>query len=141
MAAQKKDPEKSNDLFARLQTLELKELQSNELVQKIIENERDRCLEFDLGGEPIRVAAAFPREIRYFYESQKKRPKDTPIEFKDVERDGYMVMSKLCLDAPFNTEAFWEYYDTMTGKFWGVFNSIYAGIEKNEERIGEFRQK
>lgn len=129
------------DLMSRLQAFEVKELEDNEVVQRILEKEKERCLYFDLGGESIRIAAAFPREVRYFYEQNRKRPKDKPLEFSEIEADAYKIASKLCLDSPFNTPAFWEYYDTQTGKFWGVFNSIYAGIEKNEEKIGEFRKK
>jgi len=131
----------SKDLFKRLQALESKELDDNELVQKILSNEADRHLIFDLAGVPIKIVAAFPRAVRYFYEQNRKRPKDTPIEFSEVEADAYKIAAQLCIEAPFNTPAFWEYYDTKTGKFWGVFNSIYAGVEKSEEKIGDFRKK
>lgn len=129
------------DLLSRLKDLELKELESNEIVQKILENEKSRCLVYDLAGTPVRVVSAFPREVRYYYEEQRTRPKDTPIQLSQVESENYDIMSKLCLDAPFNTAAFWDYYDTETGKFWGVFARIYEEIEKSEEKIGDFRKK
>ena len=132
---------KEKDLFARLQSFESKELDANELVQKILTNEKERHLVYDLAGVPIKIAAAFPRSVRYFYEQNRKRSKDTPIEFSEIEADGYKIAAQLCLEDPFNTPVFWEYYDNATGKFWGVFNAIYAGIEKNEEKIGDFRKK
>ncbi|HOL40771.1 MAG TPA: hypothetical protein PLY78_02930 [Methanospirillum sp.] len=128
------------DLLSRLKEFELKELESNELVQKILENEKERHLLFDLAGVPIKVVAAFPREVRYFYEQNRTR-KEKDLRFSDIEADAYKIAAQLCLEAPFNTPQFWEYYDTMTGKFWGVFNAMYEGIEKNEEKIGDFRKK
>lgn len=129
------------DLLSRLKDLELKELEGNETVQKILENAKERALIFDLVGEPVRVACAFPREVRYFYEKNRTRSDKDKLKFEDVEHDAYDIMAKLCLDAPFNTPAFWEYFDTHTGMFWGTFNAIYQGIEKNEEKIGDFRKK
>jgi hypothetical protein len=131
----------SKDLMQRLKSFESKELDSNELVQKILENEKDRNQTFDLAGVPIKVVSAFPREVRYMYERNKKRGKDKPVDFSDIESEGYEIAAKLCLESPFNTPEFWEYYDTHTGKFWGVLNSMYAGIEKSEEKIGDFRKK
>ena len=128
------------DLLSKLKDFELKELEGNETVQKILENEKERHLIYDLAGIPVKVVAAFPREVRYFYEQNRNR-KDKDLKFSEVEHDAYFIASKLCLEKPFNMPAFWEYYDTLTGKFWGVFNSIYAGIEKNEEKIGDFRKK
>jgi hypothetical protein len=141
MAAKKDQPVAWANPADRFRNFEAKELESNELVQRILENEKKRCLIFDLAGEPIKIVAAFPRAVRYFYEQQRKRPKDTQVDFADIETDGYNIMAQLCLDAPFNTAKFWEYYDINTGKFWGVFNSIYEGIEKSEEKIGDFREK
>ncbi len=108
---------------------------------QILENAKERALIFDLVGEPVRVVCAFPREVRYFYEKNRTRSDKDKLKFEDVEHDAYDIMAKLCLDAPFNTPAFWEYFDTHTGMFWGTFNAIYQGIEKNEEKIGDFRKK
>ena len=129
------------DLLSRLKDFELKELESNETVQKIIENARQRSLTFDLVGEPIRVVCAFPREVRYFYEQNRTRTDKDKLKFSDVEHDAYGIMALLCLDSPYNTAQFWEYFDSNTGMFWGIFNSIYQGVEKNEEKIGDFRKK
>ena len=129
------------DLISRLKAFESKELESNELVQKILENAIERHLLFDLCGTPIKVVPAFPREVRYFYEKNRNRDKSKPLEFGEIEEEAYMIMSKLCKDSPFNTADFWEYFDTKTGMFWGTFNSVYEGIEKNEEKIGDFRKK
>ncbi len=129
------------DLLSRLKDLELKELEGNETVQKILENAKERALIFDLVGEPVRIACAFPREVRYFYEKNRNRSDKDKLKFEDVEHDAYDIMAKLCLDSPFNTPAFWDYFDTHTGMFGGTFNSVYQGIEKNEEKIGDFRKK
>jgi len=129
------------DLLSKLKEFELKELEGNETVQKILENAKTRYLTFDLVGEPLHVVCAFPREVRYFYEKNRTRTDKEKLKFEDVEHDAYDIMAKLCIDAPFNTSAFWEYFDTHTGMFWGTFNSIYQGIEKSEEKIGDFRKK
>lgn len=129
------------DLLSRLKDFEVKELESNESVQKIIENAKARHLIFDLCGEPIKIVAAFPREVRYFYEKNRTRTDKDKLTFESVEHDSYEIMAQLCVESPYNTKQFWEYFDTHTGMFWGTFNSIYQGIEKNEEKIGDFRKK
>lgn len=140
--AEKKDlSSKEGELMNRLKRFEGTELANNEVVQRILEKAKERCMTFDLEGEPIRIVTAFPREVRYFYEKQRSRPAGEKVNFSEIEADAYKVAAQFCLDAPFNTPDFWEYYDTMTGRFWGIFNSIYSGIEKNEEKIGDFRKK
>lgn len=129
------------DLMSRLKAFESSELDSNEMVQKILESANERYLLFDLCGTPIKIVSAFPREVRYFYEKNRNRDKSKPLEFSEIEEDAYMIMSKLCKEAPFNTPEFWGYFDSKTGMFWGTFNSVYEGIEKNEEKIGDFRKK
>lgn len=128
------------DLLSRLKELDLKELEGNETVQKILENEKARHLVYDLAGVPVKIVAAFPREVRYFYE-QNQLKQGGKQKMEDVEREAYGIAAQLCIEAPFNTPEFWEYYDTMTGKFWGVFAKIYEGITKSEEKIGDFRKK
>lgn len=129
------------DLMSRLKAFEIKELESNEAVQSILQNAKDRNMVFDLFGTPIKVVTAFPREVRYIYERKSKRDSNEPLSLKDIEGDAYTIISKLCKEEPFNTPQFWEYFDTETGMLWGVFNSIYEGIAKNEEKIGDFRKK
>ena len=77
------------DLLSRLKDLELKELEGNETVQKILENAKERALIFDLVGEPVRIACAFPREVRYSYEKNRNRSDKDKLKFEDVEHDAY----------------------------------------------------
>ena len=104
------------DLLSRLKDLELKELEGNETVQKILENAKERALIFDLVGEPVRVVCAFPREVRYFYEKNRTRSDKDKLKFEDVEHDAYDIMAKLCLDAPFSIPSRWSFLGIPTGK-------------------------
>lgn len=140
MPDESKDLMSENPMFDRLLKFESKELESNEEVQKILENASQRHLIFDLFGVPVKVVTAFPRDVRYFYEKNRGR-QNQQISFKDVEKEGYWILSRLFIEAPYNTAEFWEYLDSKTGTIWGIFNSVYAGVEKSEEKIGDFRKK
>lgn len=129
------------DLQNRLQKVEGSDLRDNEEVQKILQNAKERYQIFDLCGVPVRVVCAFPREVRYIYEKNRKRDPNTPIEFSEVEQENYKVMSMFFLDPPYNTPEFWELFDSDNGMMWGHLNAVYEGIEESERRIGSFRKK
>jgi hypothetical protein len=141
VSTEKSPEEVQKDLQRRLMNLESSELKDNEEVQKILENIKSRHLIFDLVGVPVRTVAAFPREVRYIYERNQKRDPNMPLAFSDLEQENYKIMAKLFLDAPYNTPEFWELFDESSGMMWGTLNAVYEGIERNEQKIGEFRKK
>jgi len=141
--------------YAKLDAIEKKELEDNAELAAFIQGSAETAITVEHGGKSIKIKPTVPKGIRseLVVLSQKykgldldKMPEDQALEIlvkaqTESEFKIYRLLSQVCMEAPYNTAAAWEYYDNLTGQAPLVLVKVQAAIEGFQEKIASFRKK
>jgi hypothetical protein len=127
--------------FEELEQFEIKKLESNEEIRKLISDQSSLYKTIEIGETKIRIKAYMPRNIRLKLlkiGGDTKRAK-TEEEVIKAEKRLYPLIAGMCLDDPFNKQKTWLYLDTKLGCIQDVVLKIISEVNKVDEKLKSFR--
>jgi hypothetical protein len=110
-------------------------LEGDEVVRKLILSSKERYKVVKIGETDVRIRPTIPRDVRR--EIEKITKEDSSVEESEVLM--YELISKMCLDDPFDKPSTWEYIDDQTGQVMEFLASIYKEALSTESQIKSFR--
>jgi hypothetical protein len=110
-------------------------LEQDETIRKMVLSAKDRYKIVKIGETEIRIRPTIPRDVRK--EIEKITKSDSGVE--ESEHLMYDLISKMCLDDPFDKADTWEYIDNETGSVMSFLADVYRTALDTEAAIKSFR--
>jgi hypothetical protein len=127
--------------FNELEQTEVKFIEKNEEVKKLISNQSSLHKEIVVGNTTIKIRAFMPRatRIRIMKAGNDQKKVKTEEDLVKIEKRLYPIVASMCLDDPFNKAKTWEYIDEKIGCIQDVILKIVSAVHKVDEDIKSFR--
>jgi NAD(P)-dependent dehydrogenase (short-subunit alcohol dehydrogenase family) len=126
----------AEEILARLDAVEKTDVEDNEQVRRILTNAKARFKTIDVLGEKVKIRSLIDRNIRHYLEEKSKV---TDGNLDQTEMSMYEVISKMCIESPFNKPEVWEYLDTVSGVAPDAMKAIFEINESEEKKIKKFQ--
>lgn len=126
----------AEEILARLDAVEKTEVENNEQVRRILTSAKARFKTIDVMGEKVKIRSLIDRNIRHYLEEKSKV---TEGNLDQTEMSMYEVISKMCIEAPFDKPETWEYLDTTSGVAPDAMKAIFEINEAEEKKIKKFQ--
>lgn len=114
---------------------EMVESEKSPEIKNLVKNFAVSPKEIEVFGVKLRVLPTIPRDIRHELAKFDKIQDD----LEATEEHIYYIMSKICVDDPFNKPEAWEYLDTKTGAVPNVMREAFNLAYDVEQKIKRFR--
>lgn len=125
------------ELSQKLTEERQKMLEADERVRKMILSSKERYKIVTIGETDVRIRPTIPRDVRRQIEKITKS--DSSVEDSEVLM--YELISRMCLDDPFDKPDTWEYIDNETGQAMEFLALIYKEALSTESEIRDFRRE
>jgi hypothetical protein len=125
------------ELSQKLTEERQKMLESDERVRKMILSSKERYKVVTIGETEVRIRPTIPRDVRRQIEKITKS--DSSVEDSEVLM--YELISRMCLDDPFDKADTWEFVDNETGECMSFLADIYKAALDTEANIKSFRRE
>lgn len=125
------------ELSQKLTEERQKMLEADERVRKMILSSKERYKIVTIGETDVRIRPTIPRDVRRQIEKITKS--DSSVEDSEVLM--YELISRMCLDDPFDKPDTWEYIDNETGQAMEFLAMIYKEALSTESEIRDFRRE
>lgn len=106
-------------------------------IKNLVKNFNVSPKEIDVFGVKLKVLPTIPREIRHELAKFDKIQDD----LEATEDHIYYIMSKICVDEPFNQKEAWEYLDIKTGYVPEIMREAFNLAYDVEQKIKNFRPR
>lgn len=126
-----------SELSQKLTEERQKMLESDERVRKMILSSKERYKIVTIGETDVRIRPTIPRDVRRQIEKITKS--DSSVEDSEVLM--YELISRMCLDDPFDKADTWEFVDNETGTAMTILADIYRAALDTEAEIKSFRRE
>lgn len=116
---------------------EMVESEKSPEIKNLVKNFNVSPKEIDVFGVKLKVLPTIPREIRHELAKFDKIQDD----LEATEDHIYYIMSKICVDEPFNQKEAWEYLDIKTGYVPEIMREAFNLAYDVEQKIKNFRPR
>jgi len=125
----------TEDRIKKLDEMVSQDTESNEEIKALLTKFKTAPREIEVFGIKLKVIPTIPRNLRK--EIAKFESMYNDIEA--TEEHTYRILSKICVDPPFNSPETWEYLDEKTGTVPEIMREIFNEAYNLEKKIKKFR--
>ena len=129
--------------YEKLDALEVKILEQNEEVKKIISTQNSASKTITFGGVEIKIRAYMPRAVRLkiMKAGNDLKSVKTEKELRAIEKRLYPIISEMCMEKPYTDPKTWHVIDVKTSAIQEVLFKIVSEVTQTDEAIKSFRNK
>ncbi len=115
----------------------VEDMAAREEIKKLLSSYTQQSKEIEVSGTKIKVLPTIPKAIRK--ELAKFSKMDAEENLDAMEQQMYLVLSKVCLEDPWNKPEAWEYIDEKTGVVPELIREIFNQAYEVDKKIKNFR--
>jgi hypothetical protein len=130
-----------DEAFKELEKKEVKTLEEDESIKKLISSSSTIFKTIKIGEQPIRIKAYMPRtvRIRLLKTGNSLKSAKTDEQILKIEGQIYPIIASMCMDPPFNDVKTWIYLDEKIGCAQNVLIEILGEVTVTDKSIEKFR--